>query len=223
MIDAALHFKKRRHSSMRKYIVTGLLIWLPLIITIWVLKVVVDMLDQTLLLLPEELQTESWLGVHIPGLGVILSLLIVFITGVIAANIIGQRLVNVWQMILHRIPIVSSIYRSVKQVSDTLFSSGGQAFHKALLVPWPHKGMWTIGFLTGTPGDDITIHLPGDFISVYVPSTPNPTGGYFVIVPRQDVIELDMGVDTALKYVISMGVAGGARNNLMGNSKLQEE
>jgi uncharacterized membrane protein len=192
---------------MKKYFITGLLIWIPLVITIWVLKLVVDTLDQSLLLLPMALRTENWLGIHIPGLGVLATLLIVFLTGAITANLIGQRLVHFWHQILHRIPVVSSIYSSVKQVSDTLFSSSGEAFRKALLVQWPRQGMWTIAFLTGTPGGDVTRHLQGDFVSVYVPTTPNPTGGYFVMMPRQDVIELDMSVDTALKYVISMGVA----------------
>jgi uncharacterized membrane protein len=192
---------------MKKYFITGLLIWIPLVITIWVLKLVVDTLDQSLLLLPLALRTESWLGIHIPGMGVLLTLLIVFLTGAVTANLIGQRLVHFWHEILHRIPVVNSIYSSVKQVSDTLFSSSGEAFRKALLVQWPREGMWTIAFLTGAPGGDVTNHLQGDYVSVYVPTTPNPTGGYFVMMPRKDVIELDMSVDTALKYVISMGVA----------------
>lgn len=191
---------------MKKYLITGLLIWIPLVITIWVLKLVVDTLDQTLLLLPPALRTESWLGMHIPGMGVLLTVLIVLVTGILAANFIGERLVRIWDELIHRIPFVSSIYSSVKQVSDTLFSSGGQAFRKALLVQWPREGMWTIGFLTGTPGGDVANHLRGDFLSVYVPTTPNPTGGYFVIVARRDVIELDMSVDQALTYIISMGV-----------------
>ena len=190
---------------MRKYLITGLLIWVPLVITIWVLRLVVDTLDKILLLLPDELRTESWLGVHVPGMGALMTLIIVFVTGVFAANFIGERLVRLWHAILHRIPFVSSIYSSVKQVSDTLFSSSGEAFRKALLVQWPHPGMWTIAFLTGTPGGDVANHL-GDHLSVYVPTTPNPTGGYFVIVARKDVIELDMSVDQALKYIISMGV-----------------
>ncbi len=191
---------------MKKYLITGLLIWIPLVITIWVLKLVVDTLDQTLLLLPPQLRTENWLGVHVPGLGVLLTVVIVFVTGVFAANIIGERLVRIWNEILHRIPFVSSIYSSVKQVSDTLFSSSGEAFRKALLVQWPREGMWTIAFLTGTPGGEVAERLKGDYLSVYVPTTPNPTGGYFVIVARKDVIELDLSVDQALKYIISMGV-----------------
>jgi uncharacterized membrane protein len=191
---------------VKKYLITGLLIWIPLVITIWVLKLVVDTLDQSLLLLPEQWRTESFLGVHIPGLGVILTLVIVFVTGVFATNFFGAQMVRLWHGILHRIPVVNSIYSSVKQISDTLFSSSGQAFRKALLVQWPCEGMWTIAFLTGTPGGDVVNHLRGDYVSVYVPTTPNPTGGYFVMVARKDMIELDMTVDAALKYIISMGV-----------------
>jgi len=171
-----------------------------------VLKVIFDTLDQSLLLLPISFQTESWLGVHIPGLGAILTLLIVFVTGVFATNFFGAQLVELWHDVLHRIPVVNSIYSSVKQISDTLFSSSGQAFRKALLVQWPREGMWTIAFLTGTPGADVAKHIPEDCLSVYVPTTPNPTGGYFVIVQRSEVIELEMTVDQALKYIISMGV-----------------
>ena len=199
---------------MKKYIITGLLIWIPLVITLWVLKLIVDSLDQVLLLLPREFQTENWLGQHVPGMGVVMTLVIVFLTGLFATNLLGARLVQWGNDLLHRIPVVRSIYSSVKQISDTLFSSSGQAFRKALLVQWPREGMWTIAFLTGTPGGDVANHLQGDYLSVYVPTTPNPTGGYFVIVARKDVIELDMSVDEALKYIISMGVVppGGGVN-----------
>lgn len=200
----------------RRYLITGLLIWIPLVITIWVLSLLVGMMDQTLLLLPPEWRTEGWLGVHVPGMGLVLTLLVVFVTGVLAANIIGQRLVSFWEGLLARIPVVNSIYRGVKRVSDTLFAPGGQAFRKAVLVEWPRPGAWTIAFLTGTPGGDVANHLPGDCISIYVPTTPNPTGGYFVIVPRAQTVELDMTVDEALRYIISMGVAapeGNGRRN----------
>jgi uncharacterized membrane protein len=199
---------------MKKYIITGLLIWIPLVITIWVLKLIVDSLDQVLLLLPPEFRTENWLGIHVPGMGAVMTLAIVLVTGLFATNLIGARLVHFWHEILHRIPVVNSIYSSVKQISDTLFSSSGQAFRKALLVQWPQPGMWTIAFLTGVPGGDVASHLRGDYVSVYVPTTPNPTGGYFVVVARKDVIELDMSVDAALKYIISMGVVPpGSRPN----------
>ena len=201
---------------MKKYLITGLLIWIPLVITIWVLKVIFDALDQSLLLLPDSFQTEHWLGVHVPGLGAILTIVVVFLTGVFATNFFGARIVLLWHQVLARIPVVNSIYSSVKQISDTLFSSSGQAFRKALLVQWPHEGAWTIAFLTGTPGGDVLTHVPEDCLSVYVPTTPNPTGGYFVIVRRKDVIELDMSVDQALKYIISMGVVPPQARNGMG-------
>jgi len=191
---------------MKKYFITGLLIWIPLVITIWVLKLVVDVLDQSLLLLPAALHTENWLGVHIPGLGAILTVFIVFLTGVFATNFFGAQLVELWHEILHRIPVVNSIYSSVKQISDTLFSSSGQAFRKALLVQYPREGSWTIAFLTGKPGGDVVNHLQGDYVSVYVPTTPNPTSGFFLMMPKADVIELKMSVDEALKYIVSMGV-----------------
>ena len=196
----------RKH-LVRRYFITGLLIWVPLVITLWVLDLLVSTMDQSLRLLPQQWQTESWLGVHVPGLGVVLTLVIVFTSGVLAANIIGQRMVKFWEGVLARIPVVNSIYTGVKQVSDTLFAPGGQAFRKALLVQWPSPGIWTIAFLTGTPGGDVANHLKGDYVSIYVPTTPNPTSGYFVMVAREAVIELDMSVDEALKYIISMGVA----------------
>ena len=192
--------------ALRRYFITGLLIWIPLVITLWVLKVIFDTLDASLLLLPDSFQTEHWLGVHIPGMGAVLTVVVVFLTGIFATNFFGAQLVQLWHGVLHRIPVVNSIYSSVKQISDTLFSSSGQAFRKALLVQWPHQGMWTIAFLTGTPGGDVVQYVPEDCVSVYVPTTPNPTGGYFVIVRRDQVIELDMSIDQALKYIISMGV-----------------
>ena len=201
-----------RKLLVRRYFITGLLVWAPLGITLWVLDLLVSAMDQTLLLVPPAWRTESWLGLHVPGLGVVLTLVVVFATGVLAANIIGQRLVKSWERVLARIPVVNSIYTGVKQVSDTLFAPGGQAFRKALLVQWPSPGMWTIAFLTGRPGGDVVSHLKGDYVSIYVPTTPNPTGGYFVMVPRDAVIELDMTVDEALKYIISMGVAAPGDN-----------
>src|SRR5215510_11401789 len=211
---------------VKRYFITGLLIWVPLVITLWVLDLLVSAMDQSLLLLPAQFHTESWLGVHIPGLGVLLTLLIVFMTGLLATNIIGQRLVRFGERVLARIPVANSIYHGVKQVSDTLFSPGGQAFRKALLVQWPSQNIWTIAFLTGQPGGDVANHLRGDYVSIYVPTTPNPTGGYFVMVPRSSVIELDMTVDEALKYVISMGVAvpaGSVRRSNLTSAALPQQ
>jgi uncharacterized membrane protein len=191
---------------VKKYLITGLLVWAPLIVTFWVLSVLVDTLDQTLLLLPSAWHPRSWLGFNIPGLGVLLTFVVVLLTGMLTANIIGQRLVQFGESILARIPVVKSLYSSVKQVSDTLFSSSGQAFRKALLVQYPRQGSWTVAFLTGQPGGDVAAHLGGDYVSVYVPTTPNPTSGFFLMMPRSEVIELEMSVDEALKYIISMGV-----------------
>lgn len=191
---------------MRRYFITGLLVWIPLGITFYVLQFLVSSMDQTLQLLPESLQPRTWLGFHLPGIGVLMVVVVVFLTGLLAANIIGQRLHAYWEGLLFRIPVVKSIYFGVKQVSDTLFSSTGQAFRKALLVQYPREGSWTIAFLTGRPGGDVTNHLRGEFVSVYVPTTPNPTSGFFLMMKRSDVVELDMSVDTALKYIVSMGV-----------------
>jgi uncharacterized membrane protein len=191
---------------MRKYFITGLLILVPLAITLWVLNLIISTLDQSLLLLPERWQPRVLIGYEFPGVGTVLTLLVIFLTGLATRNIIGKQVVYVWELLLARIPIVNSIYSSVKQVSDTLFSSSGNAFRKALLVQYPRQGSWTIAFLTGTPGGDVKNHLQGDYVSVYVPTTPNPTSGFFLMMPRADTIELDMSVDQALKYIVSMGV-----------------
>jgi uncharacterized membrane protein len=191
---------------MRRYLIAGLLVWVPLGITIWVLVFLVTTLDRTLLLLPEAVRPEAVVGFRIPGLGAVLSFAILLLTGVIAANFFGARLILLWEALLGRIPFVKSIYSSVKQVSDTLLSDSGNAFRKALLVEFPYPGSWTIAFLTGTPGASVAVHLDDEHVSVYVPTTPNPTSGYFVMLPRSRVYELDMTVDEALKYIISMGV-----------------
>jgi uncharacterized membrane protein len=190
---------------MKRYFITGLLIWIPLAITIWVLAWILGTLDSTMLLVPAPWRPEQLFGFRIPGLGVILTILIILSSGVVGHNIIGQRLLRYWERMLSRIPVVKSIYNGVKQVSDTLFSSSGEAFRKALLVEYPRSGSWTIAFMTGQPGGDVANHL-NDHISVYVPTTPNPTSGFFLMVARSNVIELDMTVDEALKYIVSMGV-----------------
>lgn len=191
---------------MRKYFITGLLILVPLAITAWVLNLVIGTLDQSLLLVPERWQPRTLIGFDIPGLGTILTFVIVFLTGLLTNNLVGNYVVRMWEKLLHRIPVVSSLYGSVKQVSDTLFSSSGNAFRKAVLIPYPHQNSRTIGFLTGVPGGDVKNHLEGEYVSVYVPTTPNPTSGFFLMLAKKDVIELDMSVDAALKYIVSMGV-----------------
>ncbi|MBA4327223.1 MAG: hypothetical protein C0428_03275 [Polaromonas sp.] len=193
-------------NALRRWLLAGLLVLVPLAITVWLLNWVIGTLDQTLQILPVAWQPDRLLGFHIPGFGVLLALAIVLSIGAVASNFLGRKLVRWWDALLSRIPIVRSIYSSVKQVSDTLFSENGNAFRKALLVQWPREGVWTIAFQTGMPGGDVANHLTGDYMSVYVPTTPNPTGGYFVMLKRADCIELKMSVDEALTYVISMGV-----------------
>ena len=195
-----------RGQLIKRYFITGLLIWVPLVITVWVLSMIVSSLDQSLRLLPESVHPQSLFGFSIPGAGAALTLLMILLTGLLAANFIGQKLVGWWEKLLARIPVVNSVYNSVKQVSDTLFSPNGNAFRKAVLVRYPHQDSWTIAFLTGQPGGDVVNHLQGDFVSVYVPTTPNPTSGFFLMMPAREVVELDMTVDEALKYIISMGV-----------------
>ena len=191
---------------MKKYFITGLLVLVPLFITAWVLSSVIGMMDQSLYLLPEDWRPKALIGRDVRGLGALLTVLIIFATGLIATNFFGKQLILLWEALLARVPFVKSIYASVKQVSDTLFSDSGNAFRRAVLVQFPRQGTWTIAFITGQPGGDVTNHLQGDFVSIYVPTTPNPTGGYFLMLPRADVIELEMSVDEALKYIISMGV-----------------
>ena len=193
-------------SSLRRWLLAGLLVLVPLAITLAVLNWIVATLDQTLLILPGAWHPDRLLGFHLPGFGVLLTLGIVLLMGALASNFLGRKLLMLGNALLRRIPIVRSIYSSVKQVSDTLFSENGNAFRKALLVQWPREGVWTIGFLTGLPGGDVVNHLPADYLSVYVPTTPNPTGGYFVMLKRSECVELKMSVDEALTYVISMGV-----------------
>jgi len=199
---------------VKKYIFTGLLVWLPLAITIWVLMNVVGALDgvftwllhAVMAVLPTELH-QPLLGLRdIPGLSVLILVTALWVTGVAATNIAGQWLVNQSNRLISHIPIVKSIYTSVKQVSDTLFSSSGQAFRQAVLVEYPRQGSWTIAFVTGKPTGEVGALLPEDMLTLYVPTTPNPTSGFMLIVPRSDVRELHMSVDEALKYIISMGV-----------------
>ena len=193
-------------AAVRRWLLAGLLVLVPLAITVWVLDWIVSTLDQTLQILPRHWHPDYLIGVHVPGFGVLLALAIVLLIGAVASNFFGRKLVGWWDSLLGRIPIVRSIYSSVKQVSDTLFSENGNAFRKAVLVQWPREGVWTIAFQTGTPGGDVVNHLGPDYLSVYVPTTPNPTGGYFVMLKASDCIELNMSVDEALTYVISMGV-----------------
>ncbi len=193
-------------ASLRKWLFAGLLVTAPLGITVWVVQWILSTLDQTLLILPAKWQPDALIGFHIPGFGVLLAMAILLLVGAAVSNFVGNKIMEWGNGLLHRIPVVRSIYSGVKQVSDTLFSENGNAFRTAVLVQWPRPDVWTIGFVTGTPGGDVVNHLDGDYLSVYVPTTPNPTGGYFVMLKKSDCIELNMSVDDALKYVVSMGV-----------------
>jgi len=203
---------------VKKYLLAGLLVWLPLAVTIWVLQAVLGILDGVFVwflngsqaVLPEGAHSFIELLRKVPGLGVIVMLIGLLLTGIFATNVVGQWSLRQGHRMLNRIPIVKSIYSSVQQVSDTLFSSSGNAFREAVLVEYPREGAWTIAFVTGKPGGEAARHLPGDFLSIYVPTTPNPTSGFFLMLPRADIIPLAMSVDDALKYVISMGVVAPA-------------
>lgn len=190
---------------MKKYLLTGLLVWVPLGITIWVLDLTISTLDQSLLLLPVNWYPDKLLGIHIPGLGVILTVVIVLGTGLLVHNVLGQRLLRYWEGMLRRIPVVSSIYHSVKQVSDTLLSSNGLAFRKVLLVRYPHPEAWSLAFQTAIPGE-VTQQLKDEYVGVFIPTAPSPVNGFYFYVRRADTIEINISVDVALKSIISMGV-----------------
>lgn len=192
--------------QLKRYFITGLLIWVPLGITVWVLRLLIGTMDQSLLLLPAELRPESQLGFSLPGMGALMTLLVIFVTGLLTANIVGQRLVRFWEGLLARIPVVKSIYYSVKQVSDTLFSGNGDAFRKVLLVRYPHPQAWSLAFQTNVPGD-VATSFSEEHVGVFIPTTPSPVNGFYFYVKRSETIELDISVDDALKYIISMGVA----------------
>lgn len=190
---------------MKRYFVTGLLLWVPLGITLYVLSMIIGTLDQSLLLLPSQWRPEAWLGMKIPGLGVILMLVVILLSGVVTANVLGQRLLQWWEMLLARIPVVKSIYYSVKQVSDSLLSGSGNAFRKVLLVRYPHAESWSIAFQTNLPLE-VASHFSDEHVAVFIPTTPSPVNGFYFFVKRTEVIELDISVDVAFKYIVSMGV-----------------
>jgi uncharacterized membrane protein len=192
-------------SALRRYIMAGLLVWLPLGVTILVVKMLVDLMDRTLLLLPARYQPDHMLGMHIPGLGIIVAVAVVLGTGIIVANLFGRKLVAGWESLLARIPLVRSVYSAVKQIAETMFSANGQSFRKVLLVEYPRKGLWTLAFQTGTEVGEAQCKTGREVINIYVPTTPNPTSGFFLMVPKEEVVELKMSVDEGLRMIISMG------------------
>ena len=191
---------------MKKYLLTGLLVWIPIGITLWVLDLTITTMDQTLLLLPADWQPDKLLGMHIPGLGVILTIAVVLVTGLLTRNVFGQRVLWYWDGLLRHIPFVNAIYNSVKQVSDTLLSGNSRAFRKVLLVRYPHPEAWSLAFLTSMPGEVEQV-LEGEYVGVFIPTTPSPVNGFYFYVRKVDTIELDISVDTAFKALVSMGVA----------------
>ena len=192
--------------SLRRYLIAGLLVWLPLIVTGFIIKLLVDLLDFTILLLPPAWRPEAILGFSIPGAGIVLAVVVVFGTGVVVANIVGRKLVSVGESIVRRIPLVSSIYGAVKQVTETVLSDGGQAFRKVILIEYPRRGLWSVGFMTGVAAGEVQDRTERDVVTVFVPTTPNPTSGFVLMVSREEGIELDMTVEDGLKFVMSMGV-----------------
>jgi uncharacterized membrane protein len=192
--------------SLQRYIVAGLLVWVPLGVTIFVLKLLVDLMDQTLVLIPPDYRPENVLGVHIPGLGIVLTVAVLLVTGVLAANFFGRRLVGFWEAILHRIPLVRSIYSAAKNFAEIVLTDANQSFKRVCLIEYPRKGLYSLCFQTSTDIGEVQTRTPEECVCVFVPTTPNPTSGLILMVPRDDVTVLDMDVEDALKMVISLGV-----------------
>jgi uncharacterized membrane protein len=191
--------------TLRRYLVAGLLVWVPVGVTLLIVGFLVDLMDQTLLLLPQSIQPENVLGFRIPGLGLVLTAIVVLATGMIVTNLFGMQLITLGERMLRRIPVVRSIYGAVKQVTESMFSSG-KSFRKVVLVEYPRKGMWSLAFQTGNGADEINAKTGHEVTNVFIPTTPNPTSGFFLMVPRAEVIELDMSIDDGLKMLLSVGV-----------------
>ncbi len=191
---------------LKRYLIAGILVWVPLGVTFFIIKFLINLMDRTLLLLPAKYQPETLIGFTIPGLGVVLSVFVVLVTGMIAANLFGRQLVAIWESLLNRIPLVRSIYTGVKQVIETLFSTAGDSFRNVLLIQYPREGIYTLAFQTGKTVGEVQDKTGEEVVTVFVPTTPNPTSGFILIIPKKDTIKLDMAVDDGLKMVISLGV-----------------
>ena len=194
--------------TIKKYFIAGVLVWLPIIVTIWILSFIIGTTDRLVSFLPQKWQPETYLGVHIPGLDFLMALIILFITGILAANVLGRKILEGWDSLLGRIPVVKSIYSGAKKVSESLFSDNSRSFKTPVLVPFPQPNIWTIAFISGSLPQTANERLPDNegYTPVYVPTTPNPTGGYYIMVKNSDIRELNMSVDDALKYIISLGM-----------------
>lgn len=207
-------------THLRRYLIAGLLVWAPLVITVLVVKFLVDLLDGTVLLLPANLRPENLLGFRIPGLGVLLTVITLLVTGMVVANLVGRKLVSLGERILARIPLVRTIYHAVKQVMETILSDGGKSFRSVVMIEYPRKGIWTLAFLTGQPGADELESRTGRPLShIFVPTTPNPTSGFFLAIPSEDVILLDMSIDDGLRLIMSGGVVSPKRKKPVARQK----
>jgi len=209
---------------LKKYIIAGLLVWLPFAATVVIVKLLIDLLDKTVLLLPPEWHPVALLGFSIPGFGIILALSILLLTGMLAANLFGRRFVEIWERILNKIPLVRSIYSSIKQISNTIFDPSGKSFRKVMMLQYPRKGVWSIGFLTNDNVGDEMSAVDDRLVAVFIPTTPNPTSGFIVMVRNDEITELDMSVEEGFKFIISMGVIipdGTARTELERNKVAQ--
>lgn len=192
-------------SNLRRYLIAGLLVWLPIVVTILIIKFLIDLVDITLLLLPEVVLPEHLIGVHIPGLGLLLSGLVLLLTGMVMTNLLGRSMVSFWESVLGKIPFVRTIYSASKQLTETLFSGSGKSFRKVVLVRYPHPGTWTLAFLTGEGLREANAKTGRDLVNIFVPTTPNPTSGFFLMVPREDMFELDMSVEAGIRLILSAG------------------
>ncbi len=195
-------------SDLRHYLIAGLLVWLPILVTVLIIKFLIDLMDTTLLLLPSVIQPETLLGFRIPGLGVVLSAVVLLSTGMVVTNLMGRNMVSLWERLLMRIPLVRPIYSAAKQLSETLFSGSGKSFRKVVLVEYPRPGLWTLAFLTGDGVGEVIEKTGRDLVNIFVPTTPNPTSGFFLMVPSKDIIALDMSVDAGIKLILSAGAVG---------------
>jgi uncharacterized membrane protein len=203
---------------IRRALIGGLLVWLPVLATLYVLKFIIGLMDNSLALLPVQYHPDKLFGFHIPGMGVVLAVFILFFTGVFVSNFIGEKFVQLWEYFLNRIPLVRSIYSAVKQVLETVLVPTSQSFRQVVLIKFPHPDSWTIAFLVGQGLEEVNQSLAQDLLTVFVPTTPNPTSGYIVLVPRADTIELSMSVDEALKFVISLGVVQPKKTGVIENA-----
>jgi uncharacterized membrane protein len=191
---------------VRRYVIAGLLVWVPIVVTVLVVRFILDLMDQTLLLLPASVRPEALFGIHIPGLGLVLAVLLLIFTGVLVSNIIGRSLVGLWEDLLNRIPFVRALYSGVKSFSTTILSNQGNSFKKVMLIEYPRKGIWSIGFQTAGDVPLISAHSGEPQVCVFIPTTPNPTSGFIMMVPRSQAIELEMSVDAAMKMIVTLGV-----------------